>query len=73
MAKSSSRNYLVKEHLQGTRAGIKNWPGSASRYKIYGLNYLSWLQNLLESSGASANFLYERWQKNSAGQLSVEV
>jgi hypothetical protein len=35
MAISSSRNYLIKEHLHGPSVGIKNWPGCVSRYKFY--------------------------------------
>jgi len=30
---SSRRNYLIKNHLQGNRDGIKNWFGPVSRYK----------------------------------------
>jgi len=32
---SSSRKFLIKEHLQGISVGIKNWPGQVSRYKFY--------------------------------------
>ena len=73
MTLSSSRNCLVKEHLQGIRDGIKNWPGLVSRYKFYELNDLSRLLSFIKSSIASANFLYARRQNYSAGQLRVAV
>ena len=30
---SSRQSFLIKDHLQGIRVGIKNWPGCVSRYK----------------------------------------
>jgi hypothetical protein len=37
------------------------------------MNNLSWLRSYIKCSGASANFLYVRRQKHSAGQLRVAI
>ena len=70
----SSRKYLIKEHLHGPSVGIKNWPGCVSRYKFYKCELIvSDSVNLLAVRGARANFLYSRWQEDSAGILCVAV
>ena len=43
-------------HLQGSRVGIKNWPGCVSRYKHYRKDNLSWLCYLIKSSSGQPIF-----------------
>jgi hypothetical protein len=63
----SSRNFLIKDHLQGIRVGIKNWLGCVSRYKHYRIDNLSRYCEIINRTWREANFLFERRQAYSAG------
>jgi hypothetical protein len=69
---SSRRNYLIKDHLQGIRVGIKNWLGCVSRYKHYRKDILSRYCEFVNRTWRAANFLYARWQAYEAGEVNCQ-
>ena len=64
MTLSSSRNYLIKDHLQGPSEGIKNWPGLVSRYKFYEFNNLSMITKLYKKVVVRVPIFYLRVGRN---------
>jgi hypothetical protein len=64
MAEGSSRIFLIKDHLQGVRVGIKNWPALSVAVQILESNKLVQIEKFNKWQSARVPFFYTRVGKS---------